>query len=387
MFEKEETEEKGTEREERREEKDWFLLHDSKHVVKTDSGNMRVVRSFCGRMIERPMHIGFITMETKTLFIPQYLDSSLIIFIRRDELAERRLETGDVYGVPAGSAFYLVNTEEGQRLHVICSIDQSESLGLGAFQFFFIGGGTYLASVLSGFEPETLSSAFNTPTPKRLMEFQQEPMEVEEETTWRKLLNYVFGQKNEKKRNKYGSTIALDGSDYEPLKHSGIGVYHVNLTAGSMMAPHVNPTVTEYGIVLGGSGIIQIVHPNGTQAMKTKVVEGDVFWVPRYFPFCQIASKTDPFEFYGFTTSARKNRPQFLAGASSVLRTLKGPELAAAYSMSNESLNHLIEAQHEFVILPSAAATPQDMAEKKVTSERVKKAIRSYDNDMIMGFD
>ncbi|KAF2321796.1 hypothetical protein GH714_002856 [Hevea brasiliensis] len=201
------------------------------------------------------------------------------------------------------------------------------------------------------------------------MEFQQEPMEVEEETTWRKLLNYVFGQKNEKKRcEKLVNPLIPITSTRKPPTSETIMDLPLPLMAltmslsnilalGSMMAPHVNPTVTEYGIVLGGSGIIQIVHPNGTQAMKTKVVE------------------------------ARKNRPQFLAGASSVLRTLKGPELAAAYSMSNESLNHLIEAQHEFVILPSAAATPQDMAEKKVTSERVKKAIRSYDNDMIMGFD
>lgn len=51
-----------------------------------------------------------------------------------DDLAERRLKSGDVYLIPAGSAFYLVNTGEGQRLHIICSIDTSESLGLGAFQ-------------------------------------------------------------------------------------------------------------------------------------------------------------------------------------------------------------------------------------------------------------
>lgn len=154
-----------------------------------------------------------------------------------------------------------------------------------------------------------------------------------------------------------------------------------------MMAPHVNPTATEYGIVLRGTGIIQIVYPNGTQAMKARVAEGDVFWVPRYFPFCQIASRTGPFEFFGFTTSARKNRPQFLAGASSILRTLKGPELAAAYGMTNESLHHLIESQRESIILPSTPVSPPDMVKKKANSERVQKAIRSFDNDMLMGFD
>jgi uncharacterized RmlC-like cupin family protein len=50
-------------------------------------------------------------------------------FIYGDELEERRIQTGDLYIIPAGSVFYLVNIGEGQRLHVICSIDPSTSLG------------------------------------------------------------------------------------------------------------------------------------------------------------------------------------------------------------------------------------------------------------------
>ncbi|WP_423797085.1 cupin domain-containing protein, partial [Mycobacterium tuberculosis] len=80
--------------------------------------------------------------------------------------------------------------------------------------------------------------------------------------------------------------------DYHPLKHSDIGVYLVNLTAASMLAPHVNPQATEYGIVLAGYGTIQVVYPNGTSATKAEVKEGDVFWIPRFFPFCQIASRS-----------------------------------------------------------------------------------------------
>lgn len=89
---------------------------------------------------------------------------------------------------------------------------------------------------------------------KKLVEFEEESMEVEKETTWswRKLLNSVFGLENEKKRrektgkspktcniykkspdfrNNYGSSIALEDTNCDPLKHSGVGVYHVNLTA------------------------------------------------------------------------------------------------------------------------------------------------------------
>lgn len=51
--------------------------------------------------------------------------------IYKDELAERELKTGDIYRISAGSVFYIVNTAEGQRLQIICSIDKAtETMGL-----------------------------------------------------------------------------------------------------------------------------------------------------------------------------------------------------------------------------------------------------------------
>ena len=64
--------------------KELFLLQRSKQIVRTEAGEMRVVRSVGGgRIVDRPMHIGFITMEPQTLYVPQYIDSSLILFVRR----------------------------------------------------------------------------------------------------------------------------------------------------------------------------------------------------------------------------------------------------------------------------------------------------------------
>nr|DAD27931.1 TPA_asm: hypothetical protein HUJ06_029399 [Nelumbo nucifera] len=58
-----------------------FLLQHSKQVFQTDAGQMRVVRGLRTKGVESPMHIGFITMEPNTFFIPQYIDSNLIIFV------------------------------------------------------------------------------------------------------------------------------------------------------------------------------------------------------------------------------------------------------------------------------------------------------------------
>ncbi|AES67429.1 putative rmlC-like jelly roll protein [Medicago truncatula] len=414
-----------------------FLLQNSKRVVKTDAGEMRVLESRGGRILERRLHVGFITMEPSSLFVPQYLDSTLIIFVLtgeakvgfmyENELEESELKKGDVYQIPAGSAFYLSNIGEGQKLHIICSIDPSESLGIGIFQSFYIGGGAPV-SVFSGFEPQILESAFNVSGSelskfftrkhegpivhvghshasassiwtkflqlkedeklhhmKKMIQDQEED-DVEEEVkqktswSWRKLLESVFGNEieNIKKdkvahksprscnlydrkpdfKNSYGWSVALDGSDYSPLKSSGVGIYHVNLKPGSMMTPHVNPRATEYGIVIRGSGRIQIVFPNGTNAMDTHIKQGDVFFVPRYFAFFQIASSNEPLDFFGFTTSAQKNKPQFLVGATSLMKSMMGPELAAAFGVSEDSMQNILNAQQESVIVPTPWTAP-----------------------------
>ncbi|XP_042504733.1 vicilin-like seed storage protein At2g28490 [Macadamia integrifolia] len=435
---------------------DEFLLRDSKQAVSTEAGEMRVVKGFGGRGIDNPIHIGFINMEPKTLFLPQYTDTNLILFVRRgevkigwidkDRLVERQLRIGDIYRIPAGYAFYLLNTGEGQRLQVICSIDKFEkgqrsypieSFGQGPFQSFFIGGGTNPTSVLAGFDHKILKTAFNVSSSELediMMRQQEGPIvyvpdahqpgnwesfmklkqqerigglmgvegddddedeelvqekeeQQEEAWTWRKLLKSVMGvQENEDEdkkskvrspdaynlydtkpdfRNRYGWSIAVDKHDFSPLKKSNVGVYLVNLSAGSMMAPHVNPIATEYGIVLSGEGSLQVVYPDGTSAMNAKLKEGDVFVVPRYFPFCQIASRSGAMEFFGFATSARKNRPQFLVGANSILQAVKGPELAMAFDMIEERLGKLIDSQRESIILPTLPALPGKEEEKK----------------------
>lgn len=176
------------------------------------------------------------------------------------------------------------------------------------------------------------------------------------------------------------------------LTESGIMVF--SHKQGSMMAPHVNPTATEYGIVLRGSGTIQIAYPNGSSALKAKVREGDIFWVPRYFPFCQVSSRSGPLEFFGFTTSARKNRPQFLAGQNSLLHVLNGPELAASLGTTDERMRSFLDAQREAVILPSSSAAPPDEimeeeeeGKRKIGMEGFEMVARSIANEMAVGFD
>ncbi|KAL8166056.1 hypothetical protein V2J09_007555 [Rumex salicifolius] len=466
---------------------DFFLLGEGKRVMRSEAGEMRVVKGFGyggGRystgIAERPLHIGFITMEPRSMFVPQYLDSTIVLFLRRgeakigliykDALVERRLRTGDIYRVPAGSAFYIVNTAEGQRLHAICSIDPFQSLGFGAFQSFFISGGSNPTSVLAGFDPKTLSTALNVsigelrdvmssqeagpfvyidshvPTTNPFANFESSKKEEkikklknvvpvidhgeeddedkdddEEDEGWSltKIINGIMGKAGDKRKkkggereggdvgsgpdpfnvyeanpsfkNNYGSSLAVDKHVYKPLKKSHLSVYYVNLTAGTMLAPHINPTATEYGVVLSGSGTIEIVYPNGSTALNAKIREGSVFMVPRYFPFCQIASRSGPLEFFGFTTSAKNNHPQFLVGASSVIKSMWGQEIAAAFGLTEERLREIFDAQREAVALPSPGASPGSGGEEAEDGgggqeeKAVPEGVKVLAREMIMG--
>ncbi|XP_058219290.1 vicilin-like seed storage protein At2g28490 [Rhododendron vialii] len=69
---------------ERRDRERMFLLRDMKRVVRTDAGEIKVVRGSHGWISDMAnIHVGFVTMEPDSLFVPQYLDSDLILFIRR----------------------------------------------------------------------------------------------------------------------------------------------------------------------------------------------------------------------------------------------------------------------------------------------------------------
>ncbi|KAJ8563536.1 hypothetical protein K7X08_031988 [Anisodus acutangulus] len=76
-------EEKEEESEQKTQGEKWFLLRQLHDVVKTDAGSMRLVKGGYrrGSFLHSPMHIGFISMEPNSLFIPQNLHSDLVLFI------------------------------------------------------------------------------------------------------------------------------------------------------------------------------------------------------------------------------------------------------------------------------------------------------------------
>ncbi|KAK7258648.1 hypothetical protein RIF29_24230 [Crotalaria pallida] len=72
----------------------------------------------------------------------------------------------------------------------------------------------------------------------------------------------------------------------------------------------------------------------------------------RYFPFYQISSRNG--EFFGFTTLTRKNKPQFMVGTTPLMTTIMEPKLAVSFGVSEETIERMVNAQHEAMILSTS---------------------------------
>ena len=75
-------------------------------------------------------------------------------------------------------------------------------------------------------------------------------------------------------------------------------------TQSAMLVPHWNPRGMEIALVTKGEGDIQVVvhsdsgsRSNGDleRRVRERVREGSVFYVPRNFGMCQVASTEAPF--------------------------------------------------------------------------------------------
>lgn len=108
--------------------------------------------------------------------------------------------------------------------------------------------------------------------------------------------------------------------------------------------------------------MVQIICPTNPAGRSTKdtkcrnslyrVKEGDVFIVPKHHPMTQISFNNDSLVFVGFSTNARDNYPQFLAGERSVLQEIDKEILKEAFNAPNSTVvKQLLSSQRDAIIL------------------------------------
>ncbi|XP_073018985.1 vicilin-like seed storage protein At4g36700 [Primulina eburnea] len=357
--------------------------------------------------------LQFFTLEPNSLFLPVILHADMVFYVHsgrgqlswteEDYLKRTHIKQGDVYRLEQGSVFFVNSSKETDqaepqklRIHAIFA-NSDEDLREPA-----TGPYSSIRDMILGFDKRVLQETFQvsdevieellsgTKPPAIVPADKQSPLE---KTSWdiedryiTSLLSsrsYNIFESNKKKKRKESAKLfnfLEEEKDFEncngwstsvtrkklsALKGSNFGLFMVNLTEGSMMSPHWNPMATEIAIALHGQGMIRVVcsslkDDTECQKMRFKVDEGDVFSVPRFHSMAQMAFNNDTFVFVGFSTSTKKNHPQFLAGKASILRVLDKDVLAASFNSTKETINQLVASEDESVILKCTSCAEEE---------------------------
>ncbi|KAJ6413107.1 hypothetical protein OIU84_006006 [Salix udensis] len=358
-------------------------------LVVTEDGEISSAEISAGT--KGPYHIQFITLEPDSLLLPVLLHADMVFYVH----------TGN------GKLSNLDPEREKMRIHAIFS-NTDEGIydpSIGAY--------SSINDLVLGFDRKILNAAFKVPEEvlEEIANATKPPpvvhavTEGQKSALWKledQLVNFLVGGKddslydigNKHKKTKEtktfnildadpdfencnGWSLTVDKWSLKSLRDSNIGIFMVHLTKGSMMGPHWNPMATEIAVVLHGQGMIRVVCPGtATESecknMRFKVKEGDVFAVSRFHPMAQISFNNDSFVFMGFSSSTKRNHPQFLTGKSSILRMVDRSILAVSFSVTNTTMDQLLNAQEEALILDCTSCAEEEDEKMKGEIEKEK---------------
>ncbi|TYH44701.1 hypothetical protein ES332_D11G213000v1 [Gossypium tomentosum] len=382
------------------------LKHDRKLLTQTEHGDISAAIVTDGT--KGPYHLQFITLEPNSVFLPVLLHANMVFFVHTgsgtlswtddDDMRDVNLRKGDVYRLPEGSAFYVQSSLEAERekLRIYAIFTNAED----DIYEPYIGAYSSITDVVLGFDTRVLQAAFKVPEDlieimraskppaiihavqkegKMLVEWQARLLKAFLGGNRDGFFHSINGKKTKKKMRAYnvleadpdfencnGWSLTVDRKDLHILKHSNIGLFMVNLTKGSMMAPHWNPRASEIAIVLQGQGMVRVVCSSNAKEcecrdMRYRVREGDIFAVPRFHPMAQMSFNNDSFVFMGFSTlTTKRNHPQFLVGKKSALRIMEKQILALSFNVSNATIDQLLKPQRESVILDCTSCAEEE---------------------------
>ncbi|EHA8590660.1 putative Vicilin-like seed storage protein [Cocos nucifera] len=391
-------------------------------LVTTDSGMITAVDVHDG--YKGLYHLQFITMEPSSLFLPVLLHTDILFYVQtgtgtvsytaEDGTTRVDVKHGDIYRLEEGTIFYVRShpdpMREKLRINAIFDTNNMENPSES-----FVGAYSNISDLIRGFDDKVLEMSFAVSeeiihsiewvkppsiipfTPKKnesrkhnwkegifeaLVGFQSPTDIVNKKKKMTKTKTFNIYSASPDVENYNGWSIAVTKKEFRSLRGSQFGVFMVNLTKGSMMGPHWNPTAMEIAVVIEGQGMVQVVCPSKPsgeggetfrcQNTKFRVKEGDLFVVPRYHPMVQISFNNNSFVFVGFSTMVKKNYPQFLVGERSVLQTIEREILEVSFNSSNTTIETLLTSQRESIML-ACTSCAEELERKVEEIERQKR--------------
>ncbi|KAH7281644.1 hypothetical protein KP509_36G056200 [Ceratopteris richardii] len=373
-----------------------FLFKEAEVAFQTAGGEFRVVTLGEENLLQRrQVAIGLLTLEPNTLLLPQYFNGPCLFYVHRGEAylwdLKRKdessvLSSGELRLVSAGTPFHILNALSNEKLQMLLLIELSDMPAENvSLQCFYLAGGLYPATVMSGFSEELLAAAYKERGPivnatglsaNFLASMRDELTDDEEITPFNRKLSanilasmtdelrgdQSFNKKKKKHhhrlfgkkqifRNENGWSASIDHKRYEALKDVNVGMFAVGLKSGSLVAPNWNQRMVEIGVVTHGEGSLVVVASDGTTLVDAQLQPGSIFVVPRYYPSTKSAGNESDFEYVGFTTSSAPIEPFFIAGTNGIFKKMDWGVLTTAFDVEEASVEHALQSQPDMVIL------------------------------------
>ncbi|KAM7474613.1 hypothetical protein LguiB_021856 [Lonicera macranthoides] len=287
---------------------------------------------------EAKIGAGKLVLQPGGFALPHYSDSHKIGYViqgvctvgmvapNSSEETVLVIKKGDAIPVPLGIISWWFNGGDSET-EIIFLGDTSKAHIPGQFTYFFVAG---VLSTLGAFSTEFVSKAFNfTEEESQTLTKSQtgilivkldQGIEIPPPT--KHFQEKYFAKIDEFFQEKYftkinGDSNTLTESNFGLLGKLGLSANYVKLGSEEMLGPvYTTDSSVQMVYVAKGTGRVQITGASGKIELNSEVKEGELFLVPKFFVFAQIAGENG-MECVSVVTSSK---PEFelLAGKESV---------------------------------------------------------------------
>ncbi|XP_074316756.1 vicilin Jug r 6.0101-like isoform X2 [Silene latifolia] len=367
-----------------------FKEEDFSTLFKTQEGSLSVLQKFNQnsdvlRGIENYRVLIF-EANPLSFLTPSHWDSDIIFFVGQGKgtitlVFEKKresfnIEKGHLMTIPAGVTFYIINTDDTDKL--VLSMFLSSIANPGDFVPFFAAGGQNPESFLYAFSTEVLEAAYNESNEALKKIFSQQAgkgvivkaskeqikaLTAEEEVTESnfapcQILSYL------RESNECGRLFMVDYCEYKKLQDFNMFISFCNLEPGCMNSPFISSRATKIIMVVKGRGRVEMAASRpvekgsiGIQYLKisSELKPGVVFVIPPGHPMVLMASQDEVLETICYEVNAKGNQKFSLAGKVNLMKNIQKEAKDLAFGTSAEEVDKVLDSQQSDFFLKATS--------------------------------
>ncbi|XP_006349431.1 12S seed storage protein CRD-like [Solanum tuberosum] len=298
---------------------------------------------------------GLLVLQPRGFALPHYADSSKIGYVCEGECIAGlispedskeeviKIQKGDALPITVGTVSWWYNAGD-TKLKIIFLGESSEDYTPGEFCYFFL---TSAAGILNGFSNELIAKTFHmTQTESEKLVKDQSGLNIiikvnegiqipnGSSSAKRKFVYNLDGAKPCVEVKNGGHLSSLSIKNIPLLGEIGLSANRVVLECGAVLGPIYTPdSFIHLSYITKGSGRVVIVGLFGKVVLDTKVEEGDLFYVPKFFPFV-VEADEGGIEFFSMKTSSKEVYGELSGGKKSVWEAASPSILEASLNMT-----------------------------------------------------